>query len=249
MKNKQTILMVVLTIAVLFLMGDKYIFEKPNQSGQPSVDFKVQVSQALNELLPEKIFDLVWKKTFHYLTTFESLDGFTLVGVPTITGGYIDLTTSNVTNNEIEVDKQPAYQGLITFSERSYFRSNISFSNTTNQTIYLTVGNKDTGNYYGFKVVNDTLYGVSQDGTTEKTILLQTITNTLYNLEARYMPSDKIVFLVDSVEKGTINTNLPTPTLGANVQLMDLRIKTTANEVKTMRASFYEYLQKRSVLL
>jgi len=233
-------------------MTDKYIFEPQSQASNypPSVDLKVAVDSVLDENLPDKIFDLIWKKTFHWITLFESLDGFNFTAGATqsTNGSYVELKTSSTLNNEVEINKQPAWQGLITFSQRSYFRTNISFTDITDQTIYATVGNKGTTNYYGFKIVADALYGVSYDGTTEKTILLQTITATTFNLEARYLPSNKIVFLVDSVEKGTITVNLPIPVKTSNVQLMDIRIKTTATAVKTIQVSFFEYLQTRNVL-
>ena len=137
---------------------------------------------------------------------------------------------------------------MITFSRKSYFITNISFTDIADQTIYVTVGNKDTTNYYGFKVIDASLYGVTYDGTTEKTVLLQTITATTFNLEARYLPGDKVVFLVESTEKGVISSNLPVPLETANIQLMDIRIKTTTTAIKTIQVSFFEYFQARNIL-
>lgn len=252
MKRAVYVLTIINLIWLIIIMTDNFEFEKPSQASvyPPSVDFKQAVEATINDILADKIFDTIWKKTFHWITVFESLDGFNFNAGATqsTNGSYVQLATSAVLNNEVEINKQPSWQGLITFSQRSYFRSNIYFNNTTNQTIYLTVGNKDTTNYYGFKIIDANLYGVSYDGTTEKTILLTTITATNYNLEARYLPSNKIVFLVESLEIGVITTNLPLPVTTSNVQLMDIRIKTTATAIKTIQVSFFEYLQVRNIL-
>ena len=240
-------LAILLVVAISLIMNYKFNNPKDNQY-PPSIDFKQSVNKALDELLPDKIFDSVWKKIFHYLTTFESFDGFTLSGVPTIDGTGITLTTTGDDENEIQVTKQPAWQGLITFSQQSYFKTAVSLSQVTNQEIYITVGNKDTTHYYGFKIIDANLYGITYDGTTENAVLLQTVTATTYNLEARYSPSDKVIFLVESVEKGVSASNLPSPAETANVQLMDTRIKAKEAEVKVIQLSFFEYLQKRDIL-
>lgn len=247
-----TVVLAVLMIIVITMATDKFFFETPNEPSvyPPSQDLKAAVSQILDESLADKIFDTVWKNTFHWITFFESLDGFNFNTGATLdgSGSHAQLATSNVLNNEVEINKQPSWQGLITFSRKSYFRTNISFTDIADQTIYVTVGNKDTTNYYGFKVIDASLYGVTYDGTTEKTVLLQTITATTFNLEARYLPGDKVVFLVESTEKGVISSNLPVPLETANIQLMDIRIKTTTTAIKTIQVSFFEYFQARNIL-
>jgi len=240
----------ILSAIVIKMTTNDYKFEPTAQAQSPiNPESKSQVSQMLDELLPDKVFDLIWKRTFHYLTLFESLDGFTLTGVPTLSGADVTLTTSNVSGNEIEINKQPSWQGLITFSQRSAFRTAFIISQITNQTVYITTGNKASGSYYGFKITNATLYGVTGDGTTENAVTLKTISATTgYNLEARFLPSKGVTFFVDSVEVGSSSANIPIPIVTPNAQLMDIRIKTNANEVKTMQMSFFEYMQFRNVL-
>lgn len=249
-------LTLILTGIIIKMATDTYNFE-PNQAQatQPGIDSQMAPASS-DELLSDKIFNIIWKKTFHWTTFFESLDGFffNTGATQSTNGSYVQLATSAVLNNEVEVNKQPAYQGLITFSQKSYFRTSIDFLDTTNQTIYLTVGNKDTTSYYGFKVVGDQLYGVTFDGTTENSVLLKTITSGIYNLGAKYSPSDKVVFSVEtsdtSSESGVSSSNLPNPqSITPNVQLMDVRIKTTEAVAKTIRISFFEYLQARNILL
>ena len=252
---KKTILIVALSAIILgliIIMIDNFEFE-PKQNNQsfypPSVDFKQAVDATLTEKLPDRIFDLVWKKTFHYSTFFESIDGFTKTAGTTLTNDqYITFLTTNVSGNTQSLEKKPLYQGLITFSQKSYFRSDLYFVNNTAQTIYLIVGQK-TGDAYGFKVINGTIYGVSRNGSNETTISLGSITaGDDMNLEARYYPNDKVIFLTDSVEKGSLTTNLPSPAEAASQFLFYADITTNEAVAKEIRMSFFEYQQFRNIL-
>ena len=245
-------------VFIVFIMKD-YIFEEPNQARSqvspfyPSIiDFKMAVDQTLNELLSDKVLDLLWKNTFHWLTFFESVDGFvqTIVGTGTVAidGNDVVLATSATTNDSVNLAKEPSWLGLATFSQRSFMRSAVVVNSITNQEIYIKVGRNDTQGY-GFKIINANLYGTTHDGTTESTVLLQTISAaTAYQLEARYLPSDKVVFFVDTVEKGVLTVNLPSPVITANDKLMTLMVKTTTTAARNMQISYFEYLQKRNIL-
>ena len=250
---------VVLELAVIivlfFSLTDEFEFNNQSKASQNSVypitpDFKAGVNQALDELLLDKIFDLEWKKLFFFQTLFESLTGFTVSGpAPTIDGTGVTMTTDGTLNNESEVTKQPGIQGLIAFYQRSAFRIKVYLAQVTAQTIYITVGNKDTTHYYGFKIVDNTLYGVTYNGVTENAVSLQSVSaTTSYNLEARYFPDDKVVFFVDAVEKGVSKLYLPVPSTTINVQLMDIRVKATAAVAKTIKVSMFQYMQARAVL-
>lgn len=252
MKRAVIIILIAITLIGLIIMAtDKYIFEQPSRASNypPSVDFKAAAEQASNEFLSDKIFDLIWKKTFHYFTFFESIDGFTKTAGTTLTSDqYITLLTTGVSGNNQYIEKKPLYQGLITFSQKSYFRSDLYFVNNTNQTIYLIVGQK-TDNAYGFKIINGTIYGVTRNGSDETTVSLGSITaGDDMNLEARYYPSDKVVFLTDSVEKGISTTNLPSPAAVANQFLFYADITTNEAAAKEIRMSFFEYMQFRNIL-
>ena len=220
-----------------------------NKFYPPSEDFKSAVKSVIDDILIDKIFDTIWKKTFHYITFFESFDGFS-VGDAAIAHDHLTLTTQATTNDTATVVKQPDLQGRLTFSQSSRFASGFQADQITNQTVYLTIGGVVSGNEgYGFKIINGNLYGVTHDGTTENTILLQTISaSTGYNIEARYIPSDKVIFLVNSIEKGVISSNLPIPDLTASVNLVNIRITANADAAKVLKISFWEYFQKRNVL-
>lgn len=208
------------------------------------------IEKVVDEFLENKIFDLIWKKTFHWITFFESLDGFSVqADAQTINHNGLAITTSAVNGNVAYVRKQPSWQGLCVFSQKSHMRSAFLIDSVANVTCYILAGDTSSGSYYGFKVVNNSLKGVSFDGTTEKTIDLQTISAaTAYNIEARYSPADKIVFLVNSVERGIINQNLPSRLDVPNVLPLHFSITTNTTATKTMQFSFWEYLQTRNVL-
>ncbi len=196
----------------------------------------------------------IWKQMFTWVTFFESLDGFTKSlsgGSITINGTNIVLSSSATSGNYARLIKEPSWQGLSTFYAKNMFRTAVVFNSITNQEAYLVFGNL-TDKYYGFKVVNGTLYGVVNDGSTETTTELQTIsTSTNYNLEAIYYPKNKIVFYVNAGgvnwdPKGIITTGLMKPEKLVNFYLMDIKIKTNENADKTMQLSFWQYLQSRT---
>lgn len=251
---------------IAFILGmatDKFSFgPKATDSFSfypPSVDFKQSTEQVLDESLADKLFDAFWKKTFHYQTFFESLDGFNITGTTSLDDTQLTLTTGAVSGNSSQVAKQPLNQGLITFSQKSRMRSAFSVNQITNQTIYLTVGNVVTGSQgYGFKIVNGTIYGVTHNGSSESTVQIQSISaNEVYSIEARYNPSDKVIFFISDPttspdtpirEVGSLSTNLPSSTEVANANLFNFRITTNEGAAKTMNVTFFEYLQKRDVL-
>jgi len=209
------------------------------------------VERTVDEFLEQKVFDLIWKKTFHWLEMFDSLDGCHVVAdASTIDYNGIAISTSNVNADTAYVQKTPSWQGLITFSQRSNLRSNFVISSVTNVTAYILVGNTYSGqSYYGFKIVNNVLKGVSFDGSTQKTVDLMTIeASTSYAIEARYSPAGKIIFLVNTVERGVITENLPSRIEVANVYPLNFSITTNTTAVKTLQFSFWEYLQSRNIL-
>lgn len=214
--------------------------------------------QITNEFFAEKLMELTWKKTFHYLTLFDSLDGFDQVfsGAGTIAypgstdASYVILTTGATSTDATTMRKTSALNGLITFSQRSFMRASFVATASTTQEAYVKVGTFD-GQGYGFKIVDGAIWGTTHNGSTEatSTASLQTIAaNTAYQLEARYSPDVQVIFFVNATERGSISSILPSSTIAANPDLMTFRIKTTANSARSIQTSHFEYLQYRDVL-
>lgn len=215
-------------------------------------------SQITNEFFAEKLLDLTWKKTFHYLTLFDSLDGFDQVFSGSGTIAYpgstdtsnVILTTGATSTNATTLRKVSTFNGLPTFSQRSFMRASFVATATTSQTAYVKVGLYD-GEGYGFKIVDDKIWGTTHNGSTESTstVSFQTISaNTAYQLEARYLPERNVVFLINGTERGAMQNTLPSSSLVANPTIMTFRIETATNSARSIKTSHYEYLQYRDVL-
>ena len=258
----------IVSIIAMFIT-DFYEFDKPSQAQSfypPSVNFKEAVSSALKEILwqnPDVIRDILWAKDTNFFTLFESLDGFDVNdGTGTVetgvAGTQLTLTTTAINNEFAELTKKPSQQGLYTFSQSGRFRTNFNTGSVANVTVWIVHGSL-SGQAYGFKIINNSLYGFTRDsGGTEATVLLQTISASYnYNIEARYMPDQKVVFLADDPtttpitkirELGILKTNLPTPAATINSNLLDIKLQTNTTAVKTMTISFFQYNQSRDIL-
>lgn len=216
----------------------------------------VAVEKASDTFLYTKIFDLVWKKLFHYYTDFESLDGFLVTGTAGHTGdgGTIYLATTAVSGNTTKLQRASGYNGLITFSQPSNFRTTFYSDPWSSETVYVTIGFRDSatvGNYYGFKIHNGSIYGISSNAGTnnETSILLSTIADDNYiGLEARFIPSDSVQFLLNSVEKGRLTSGLPKPTGSANNKFYEITLTTNTTAERSLVLSHFEYLQRRNIL-
>ena len=216
-------------------------------TSNPSVSTTQPVTVSSSQSLENSIFEDIWKKTFHYTTFFESLSGFHVLGNASIDGNQLILGTSEKENSFAEITKTPEWQGLATFSQRGRFRTAFTMTNANNAVAYISVGGHE-GQSYGFKIAGNNLYGFSNDGKKESVVLLQPITNDLFNIEARYKPNEILVFYVNSVEKGELSSGFPSAEKTPNYQLMDISLKTTDSIQKSLQVSFFEYLQARNVL-
>ena len=227
------------------------------ESFRKTVEYKGDSEKVSDEFLRNKVFDIFWKRVFHYFAYFEDLTGYvtSTVGAGNITnnfGQFLLFETGALANNHTALLKYPHYQSLLTFATKGYFRTKVLFGDNANQIVYIHVGDEGLGSgsvlgFYGFRVINATLYGETDNGTSGTQLALMTITpdTVEYNLEARYYPNERVVFFVDNVEKGTITTTLPKPLDGAE-DLFQIYIETTDAAVKSMELSFWEYLQERN---
>lgn len=208
-------------------------------------------------------FDYLWKNVFHYITFFEGLPS---AAVSNSYNGYRTeiLGAGLVENNEMnlllatgkkqgsltEVYKYPSWQGLQSFRNKSNMRSAFVLNQISGETAYIRVGEK---NGYGFKAVNNKLYGFVKNGKTEKTVFLHNIfPHTAYLIEARYLPNKEVSFWTGNAEKTftqkrKIISNLPSLTMKNNNELMNIKLITNNNSEKSMQVSFFEYLQDRNV--
>ncbi|GEM_PF-2932648 len=200
----------------------------------------------------DQLFDYEWKKVFHYTSLFDSLDGFSVTthgekAEASVDGTQLLLLTGAKPGSYSEVAKQPLWQGIITFSQKSNFRTTFVLTKVVNTEFYTGVGSyKNQG--YGFKVTNSNLYGFTNDGKTEKTMLIQPAKGDIYTVEARYEPNRQVVFFVNSAQKGTITEILPGSAEVPNRDFLFMRLTTLDDTPKVLQTSYVEYLQARNVL-
>lgn len=214
--------------------------------------FGSQVTAQVPTWSSDQLFDYEWKKVFHYTSLFESLDGFTVAtkgekSQASVDGSQLLLQTEGKIGSYASIAKQPLWQGVITFSQKSNFRTTFVLTNPSNAEFYAGIGSyMDQG--YGFKIAGGNLYGYTNDGVREKTVLLQSAKGDIYTLEARYEPTKRVTFLVNSTEKGVLTENLPSSGEIPNRDFMFMRLLTTDDASKVIQSSYFEYLQARNVL-
>lgn len=225
------------------------------------------LSRAVDFFMLDKIYNLLWRKTFMYSTNFESLDGFYTTAGVTIDAGQannaVALTTNGANGDLQELQRILAIGSFITFGLKSSFHTFIGLFQYTDQEVYVLAGEKTISPFYGFKIVNGAIYGVvSPAGTASETTTLLYDTppaNRALFLEARYTPLEGVQFIlrflnaaatdmVEIVGGITDPAALPDVTEAVTVYLFDITIQATAAAVKQMDLSIFEYFQQRNVL-
>lgn len=241
----------------------------------PNDDFKRAVEEAMDEILPQKIFDAVWNDFFHYYTQFDSMEAstgdntFENTGQASMTlDGWEVAVEADVTSASfMEKVQIPTLGGSsvglnrnLSWGQPQRFRANFSFHDTTNSSSpehisYIVRGATPQSSYnhpyFGFKISDTTLYGVVYDGSSETTTELMPVSNaTAYIVEARYSPSDKVIFLVQNnstnqmEEKGVVSSGLPDPANSNTEAFYGMEITRVSNHTVQLLGSFFEYIQK-----
>lgn len=213
--------------------------------------------QFLRTNLGDVMLDVAWNDYFYYRTVFEDVNqdlfsctpgtGALCPASSVAPDGLVLNTEAAAINDFAEVEKTPLADSGLAWDKRQRMRIGFRPEFVAAQTIYMVRGSRNlTGPYYGAKIVNATLKGVSYDGTTETTVDIATLTAaTSYVFEARYMPGENIVFLVDGVQIGVLNASLPNPSDATVRGFYDFYLRTDANVGKTLTIAFFEYIQKK----
>ncbi len=207
--------------------------------------------KALQDEVGNYIFNTAWERYFYYFTFFDSSSWPKAVtGTGAVDyGGGVTLRTgaTNGSTADVSLNTGGGVTGLFYNTTEKYqrFRVVATFTDTTTQTIYMVRGNLDNGVYFGFKIVNATLYGVSNNGGGEVTVLLGAIINGAdsFAFEARFSPKDKIVFYVNNIERGVLTTGLPTN--DGLVGIGHLQITNDAAGDRWTTIHYFEFIQER----
>jgi len=182
---------------------------------------------------------------FIIITCFESFDGWldnsdvgATVQAGVGAGFLITAATSGKKAIIAALPSAPSMSGGVNFGKNPFFQARVYIPATTNQTIYFGTGNASfpasppTTQYFGFKVVNGTLYAVHSNGSTETTTQITGITLDAKNLYRAVMDSgNNIKFYVNGVLKATHSSNLPS---GEEDSILVFMIKTNENAEKEL---------------
>lgn len=248
-KLTEMLLATALFLGIIIMVTDNFPFEPKNQPGvyPPSVDFEQAVAKALDNVLLEKMLDMDWLYNFRYSSFFDSIDGWAATAGVSFNGsGDLTFVTTAVNGNSQNISKSPNNQKILDWANnKQRFRASFQLNSVANVTAWWTVGVQGTTEHYGFKVINNVLYGTVADGTTQKTLALKTILDSVvYRIEARLDPIRKVVFLVNDVEAGVISQNLPlTPQTS---DFLNFNITTNTGASKEMYMSFVDFQQFRN---
>jgi len=200
------------------------------------------IASVVEETFSDKLFNNN-RYLLDYKTFFESVDGYAKTGTVAVDENYVSIKTGSTTNNTATLQKIPNFYSTLSFGKPSKIRIGVKFIANTNQEVYLVTG-AIGGVGYGFKIDDGTIKGVTHDGSTEGTVTLTTFSaGDDFNLEASYSPSDKIVFKIDGDEVGSLNANLPTPTLTIFNNLLNYKVKTDEDAEKEIQTSYFRYIQ------
>lgn len=185
----------------------------------------------------------VWWFNSHWLPP-EMLVNF-LGGTGTVEWNdyHVDLLTGGDVGSYAWVLKDCyGLSGQPSWDKKKYFGVYVYFQTIATQYIHLASGNistptgiDDARRRIGFKVNGAVLYGVAAKGTGESTLELATLAGSVFRrLECIFIPGVECRFYVDGVDKGALDTNLPSGTLEAEC-LMVASIYNTEAAAKSFK--------------
>lgn len=188
------------------------------------------------------------RNDFHWFTIFESIDGFTKGGTPVLNPDFVSIITTNVNDNECRMQKIASYSNSFTWAKRRKIKFGLILDTNTNQQFELMTGNGQYGpnnRHFGFRVVGDDIYGVTDDGTSQsETLLLNSLaTGTIYECEAKFIPGVSVEFYINGTLRETNTGNLPSTTADAQY-LFDFTAHTEENAIKSFKLTYYDFWQQ-----
>ena len=176
---------------------------------------KAVFRRTMREMLPEMIADVFWDKVYYYSSTFEAIDVSEAVSpfstwildktgtaVPDadVTTNRVRLHTGTTSGNRSELlHNITAESNLLMYGRRTRFRTQIDLSSVTAVTAYVTSSGARLVGTFGFKIVNNELFGVVTDSASAETLtgVLATLSvDTPVQIEARWDSERSISFYI-----------------------------------------------------
>jgi len=175
------------------------------------------------------------------LTPFNATGGIEINGIKT---WYIYSSSSSSPQNLWGAVGDLAQSSEFAFSKNPRFLTSIAVSAITYTQGYILVGETDEGNGFGFKILNNKLYGVYFDSdNVEHTVEIQTlIANTVYKLEARVTYPSTIEFFVNNGLAGSFSSvDLDiTMTVIPSIPWVDFKSTTGSSRSLYLRGFYWE---------
>jgi len=188
--------------------------------------------------LPRNSIDLkkLLETEFMMMTCFESIDAWNATDADGAGGRTLNILGLRIYTSAIDGQMSlvgtEAWTGahIVNFAKNMFFQTSVRFGAATNQTAFITMGETK---YFGFKVLDGTLYAVHQDGGGETTTEITGITLTNINIYKAIFDytNSKILFYVNGVLKATHTTDLPA---GTDAFSFYYYLETGENAVKYM---------------
>lgn len=173
----------------------------------------------INEVVDHPAFSVFDDKLAYDRNTFDSnfqtLSGFD-IGDGVEKNGLDSVYFYSANSSSLQYligmvsDMTPA--SVFDYPKNPRFLCEIMVTQITSQEGYILVGYKEETEGFGFKIVNNKLYGFyyDSDGVEQLTEIATLVVGKVYKLEARVDYPNKITFLIDRLVVGTVNSpNIP----------------------------------------
>lgn len=195
----------------------------------------------------DAVFNSLERRDFHWFTLFESIDGYAKGGTPVLNQDSVTIPTTATSTNTCELQKFASYSSSFTWDKRRKMKFGVVFNTNTLQYIDMITGAINYGGsarHIGFRVVNGTLYALSDHGSAEETTsIVGTVSiGTVYELEVRHLPGVSETFYLNGTLAATHTSTVPSGTTDAKY-LLDIYIRTNENAIKSLKITYYDFWQ------
>lgn len=190
------------------------------------------------------------RNDYHWFTVFESLDGFSKGGnnLPLLNPDHVILQTTATSTHTSELQKLASYSNNFTWNKRRKMKCGIVFGTNTLQYIDIVTGGVSYGSdirQFGFRVLNGTLYALSNHGAGEEATSIEAsiAIGTIYELEARLNPGVDVTFYKNGSLVATHTLTVPSGSIDAN-KLLNVYIRTNETAQKDVKITYYDFWQQ-----
>jgi hypothetical protein len=181
------------------------------------------VADKIEEWISVKLKGSFDRDDLHWYTIFESIDGYEYddIEYAYVTDGGAILLTNTSANMYSYIAKQFRREPALTWAMPRRVKCTVYESYTGDQKFYLGLGydpgilSSFTFRHIGWKVINSTLYATVANGTTESVIDCGTMPYRLNTTFEFNYDGVSVEFFVNGESVGTISTNIPTGSSGA----------------------------------